>query len=68
MLLHDFVSEGNFAYKLSGIYSMRKKPLYLFVRKMLYFAGSWKVPYIKHIRLHAWHLSYVCQGYFQPLL
>jgi hypothetical protein len=62
MLLHDFVSEGNFAYKLSVIYSMREKPLYLLVRKMLYCAGSWKVPYIKHVRWHSWSLSFACRG------
>jgi len=46
-------SEGNFAYKLSCMCSMRKKPLYMFVRKMLYCAASWKVPYIKHVRWHS---------------
>jgi hypothetical protein len=53
MLLHDFVREGNFAYELSGIYSISGKPLCMFGRRMLHCAGSGKVPYIKHFRWHS---------------
>jgi hypothetical protein len=63
MLRHDFVRKGNYAYKLSGICSMSKKPLCMFGRRVLHCAGSGEGPYIKLFRWHSSPLSYACQGY-----